>query len=168
MKDFNLYGSSSVNANNDNQNRAWTWRLVNDWVHDVNDKWALGFALAATKGNSGASQDGDLEWEEVGARPIYYFSDRMQLAFEGGMSQINDRSQKDANGVAVGDRMLTRLTIAPQIGFSKSFWGRPVLRAFVTHSFWNDANKDSIAKSAPSTAGQTAGTSLGTQFEVWY
>lgn len=162
MKDFNIYANSTLPANDPSQNKAWNVRVVEDFHKDVTDRWAVLAAIAGEYGDSGADQNSKRHFYEVGARPIYYFTDRFQLMAEFGFSRINN----EADGL--GDRDLTRISLAPQISFSKSIWGRPVLRAFVAHSFWNDANKTQVANGAPTFADKTAGTNIGYQFETWF
>jgi maltoporin len=63
---------------------------------------------------------------------------------------------------------LTRLTIAPQLSISENIWGRPVLRAFYTHSFWNDQNKSNIAQNAPTYTNKASGGAYGFQMESFF
>ena len=58
----------------------------------------------------------------------------------------------------VHQKTLTRFTIAPQVSISDSFWGRPVIRAFYSQTFWNRANRGTIDSSGPY-AGKTSGAS---------
>ncbi len=96
-------------------------------------------------------------------------SDRFQWMFETGVSRVYDKSEKNGSGDYVGERTLGRVTVGPQVSISKSMWGRPVMRAFVSHSLWNKANQAKVASNgAPSFADATEGTSLGYQFEVWF
>ena len=168
MKDLNIYASSVVPATDDSQNKAWTLRFVEDWTRDVTDRWALMLGFAAQYAENGQAQDNKVTWQEIGVRPMYYISDRFQMVFEAGYSHILDESEKDGSGNAVGDRELGRLTIAPQLSVKKSIWGRPVMRAFLSHSVWNTANRDHIKVNAPTFAKRDEGTSFGYQFEVWF
>lgn len=167
MKDLNIYANSTLPENDDSQNRAHTWRIVEDWHRDVTDNWALMIAAAAEFSDLGTATDNRKEWQAFGIRPLYYLSDRIQLVFETGYSRIKDESEQVA-GVAVGERQLIRATFAPQISMSKSIWGRPVMRAFISHSLWNDANKASVGNGAPTFIDKNAGTSFGYQFEAWF
>lgn len=168
LRDLNIYGTISVQPSDESQNHASTWRFVNDWNHDVSEHWALIVAMAANYTNLGTPQNKNFEWQEIGLRPVYFFSDRTQLAVEGGFSRVKNQSERDGGGNPVGERTLARITIAPQLALSKSIWGRPVMRAFLSHSFWNNANKSFIAGNAPSFADRNEGTSFGYQFEVWF
>ncbi|WII73314.1 carbohydrate porin [Bdellovibrio sp. 22V] len=169
MKDFNIYAKSALPANDDSQNKAWTLRIVEDWHQDVSDRWAVMLGVAAEIGDNGTEDDSNnhREFQEIGIRPIYFVSDRFQWVFEAGYSRYkNDNEFSGAE--RVGARELARVTIAPQLSIRKSIWGRPVLRAFLSQSFWNNNNKDAIATQAPAFRNQNDGTSFGYQFEAWF
>lgn len=167
MKDFNIYASSAVPATNDSQNRAWSARVVENWNKEITEHWGVMFGLAGEYGDSGATTDSRRFYYEIGVRPIYAMTDRIQWMMEFGYSRIENQAEKDA-GEPVGERDLSRITLAPQISFSRSIWGRPVLRAFISHSFWNKNNKSYVATSAPSFNDKQEGTSFGYQFEAWF
>lgn len=167
MKDLNIYANSELPANDDSQNKAWTVRVVEDYTRDVTDTWALMFGAAAQYASNGKDANDIVQWQEVGVRPIYFVSDRVQWVFEAGYSHYKDESELDGT-VPVGDRNLMRVSIAPQLSFKKSIWGRPVMRAYFTHSVWNEANKKFIASEAPTFAAKEAGSSFGYQFEAWF
>ncbi|MGZ3770393.1 MAG: carbohydrate porin, partial [Bdellovibrio sp.] len=167
MKNLNIYANSTVPSTDDSQNRAWTVRVVEDWTRDVTDKFGIMFGLAAQFADNGKDQNNKIQWQEIGVRPVYFVSDRFQWVFEGGYSHYKDESEVVA-GSPVGDRDLARITIAPQLSFKKSIWGRPVMRAFLTHSIWNGSNKSFIAGYAPTFAHDESGTNFGYQFEAWF
>jgi maltoporin len=167
MKDFNIYGSSAVSGLSDNQNRAWNILFVEDWTKEVTDRWAFMVGLAGEYGDTGDVNYKQRYFYEAGIRPIYFVTDRFQWVFETGFSRIQDDTERDGSN-PLGARDMTRVTVAPQLSFSKSIWGRPVLRAFLTHSVWNSANSAKVATSAPTFADKTAGTSFGYQFEAWF
>jgi len=168
MKDLNIYGSSAVPATDSGANRAWTLRVVEDWKKDVTDTWALMLALAAEVGDNGTPTKKHREWQGVGVRPLYYVTDRFQWVFEAGYTRLRNEAEVDGNGKAVGERGLGRITLAPQLSFGKGIWSRPVLRAYLSHSFWTASNRSYVASAAPSVAEKNAGTSLGYQFEAWF
>ncbi len=170
MKDFNIYGNSAVPATDTSQNHAWNLRFVEDWNRDVTEKWAVMLGFAANYGSNGKDDNHVVQWQEVGIRPIYYVTDRFQWVFETGYSHYKDESETLTNGQPAGDRELARVTVAPQLSMSKSIWGRPVLRAYVSYSFWNSANEDVkyIGVSAPTFADKSSGMTFGYQFEAWF
>lgn len=167
MKDFNIYASSAVRNSDDTQNRAWNVRLVENWNMDVSDRWALMVGIAGQYGDTGSEEFKHRYFYEVGIRPIYFVSDRFQWAFEAGSSRIQDDTERDG-GRPVGARDLSRVTVAPQLSFNKSIWGRPILRAFLAHSFWNSENKSYVGQNASTFMDKTEGTSFGYQFEAWF
>ncbi|WP_291515805.1 carbohydrate porin [Bdellovibrio sp. ArHS] len=168
MKDLNIYASSAVPSTDDSQNKAWTLRFVEDWNHDVTDRWAVMLAVAAEIADTGKDENSHREWQEIGIRPIYFVSDRFQWVFETGYSRFKDESEVDGGGNSVGVRELSRISLAPQLSLSKTIWGRPVMRAFVSHSMWSNSNKSLIGASASAFKDKTAGTSFGYQFEAWF
>lgn len=168
MKDLNIYGGSAVLASNDSQNRAWTLRVVEDWHKDVTDKWALMLALAAEIGDNGTDTKKHREWQEVGVRPTYFVTDKFQVIFETGYSRLKNDAEVDGSGNPIGERGLGRVSVAPQLSLGKSIWMRPVLRAYLSHSFWTSSNKTYVAQAAPTFNEKMAGTSFGYQFEAWF
>lgn len=70
------------------------------------------------------------------------------------------------------------MTLSPEVSFGKSNFSRPVIRFYVTHSFWNDANKDTTnTGSLLAKLGSNDGTALrdknsetqtGFQAEAWF
>ncbi len=167
LRDFNIYGTSTLEQSEDYLNRASSIRLVEDFHHDISDNWGLLFSLAAQYQDLQRPDGAKIQWQMIGVRPVYAVSDHVQILFEAGYSRIKDETQL-VDGDPVGERELYRVSIAPQISFKRSIWGRPVLRAYLAHSMWNDANKSSIADSAPTFANQTAGTNFGYQYEAWF
>lgn len=170
MKDLNLTGSSAVPTNTNRQNTAWNARLVEDWHRDVTDRVGIQFGLAWNEGRNGDANNNKVQWQMIGVRPTYYVTDRFQLVLEGGYSHYKDESELvgAAGSDPVGDRELGRITFAPQLSLKKSIMGRPVMRAFVTHSFWNKGNQASVGKNAPTFVDKLEGTGFGYQFETWF
>lgn len=155
MNNFNLYGDSLITAGNEqsNQNRL---RLINHTTFEVNEKWAFHLSLnherLMVKGNTPE------QWLGAGIRPVYRVTQNFHLVTEVGSSIVQ-------NGSA---RKLTRLTFAPQLSINENIWGRPVLRAFYTQSFWNEKNQPYIAQNAPSYASKMSGGAYGLQMESFF
>ncbi len=132
-------------------------------------KWGLHFGAALEHYDPKKSNtDSRGFWWAVGARPVYFFTDHWQLAFEAGRTEIRVRDERTASGEHVGRRTLTRLTLAPQLSLGPTLWSRPVLRAYYTHSFWNEANKAYVGVNAPAFAKAADGHAVGVQTEVWF
>lgn len=168
MKDFNIYANSAVASTDDSQNRAWTLRVVEDWNKDVTDKWALMIGAAAEIGDNGTQTKNYREWQEIGLRPTYFVTDRFQWVFETGYSRIKNDAEVNGSGEPIGERGLGRISIAPQLAIGKGIWMRPVMRAFLSHSFWTTSNRSFIASAAPTFKDKNEGTTFGYQFEAWF
>ncbi len=98
-------------------------------------------------------------WASIGARPIYFFNDRFSIALEAGI----DWTKSEPLGT---DGHLWKITLAPQIARGSKFFGRPVLRAFVTYAGWSDGFKGHVGGTAYENA--TEGLSYGLQAEAWW
>lgn len=168
VKDFNIYANSALPATDESPNKAWTFRVVEDWNANLSEKWALMVAAAAEIGDNGTQTKNHREWQEVGVRPTYFVTDRFQWVFEAGYSQIKNDAEVDNNGEPIGVRGLGRISVAPQLSIGKGIWMRPVMRAFLAHSFWTTSNRSFIDDAAPTFKDKNAGTTFGYQFEAWF
>jgi len=155
MNGFNLYGES-LNTFGSIQTREKRMRLINHTTYDINEKWTF-HSTAEYERHLNGSDIAD-QWLSIGARPIYRVTQNFHLVSEVGHNIVQN----------VGERHLTRITLAPQLGINESIWGRPVLRAFYTHSIWNDKNMSNIAQNAPTYANKTNGGSFGVQMESFF
>lgn len=112
-------------------------------------------------------------------RPVYHFNEAYSVAFEAGTTRVSPN--KAAAGVADSDKdyHINKLTIAPQLSLGKSFWARPVLRAYYTFANWNDSAAKSsggvVARTGrdltvplPQYDGKTSGRAWGLQMEAWW
>jgi maltoporin len=176
MESLSLGGGTSIDTTPGNIstiNDASRLRIVEQVTTKFNSSWAAQAAAVYEKRDNGASSDSGSTWWDIGARPVYFITDHFHLMGEVGHSVVSDDSERK-NGSRIGARHLTRITLAPQVSLGPDFFARPVIRAYVTHSFWNDANKVSMAGShaiagANSPYGETlSGTSIGVQTEVWF
>jgi maltoporin len=148
------------------QNRL---RLVESFEQEFNSIWSLqASALYEKTSNTDTfgkfSRGKGTHWYSVGARPMYSFTDHIQWLFEAGTSVIKDETTNKTY-------KLTRMTTGPQLSFTKGQWARPVLRAFITRSNWNDEFKGYMAGlSTPNTAyeDKKSATQIGFQGEIWF
>lgn len=108
----------------------------------------------------GTSTKSKFQWLSIGIRPVYWFNDHISLTGQAGVSTVNDESD------SLGARTLTRFTLAPQVSLGKSYWSRPVVRAYVSHTSWSDNNKG--LASGTTAEGKTEALSVGMQTEVWF
>lgn len=152
-------------------------RFVENFYTEINDKWAIQAAAAYEIADSGKSTNNKSSWTSIGLRPMYYFTEHFRIQAEAGYSVVKNEAEVSTTG-SVGDRTLTRLTIAPEVSFGKGYFARPVVRFFVTHSLWNEANKDltntnsMISKlnsgGIVSLNNKNSETQTGFEAEVWF
>lgn len=168
VESLSLWGNPAITGVSPQHNK-WRLRLVDFITLQPNDQWAFHLGVGYEQRDAGCLEDGNgncltvntrEEWKSIGIRPVIFLSDHFQLAFEAGHSAID--YEREAKG-----RYLTRLTIAPQISVAPNIWGRPVLRAFVTKSFWNKALAESGAI-PEAYQDETSGWNYGWHAEVWF
>lgn len=145
------------------QNRL---RLINVYEQEINEKLAMQavvmYEKAKNTNTSGVySANKGTTYSTAGVRPMYYFSDTVQWVSEVTMGSMKDET-------ADKTYRLTRVTTGPQVSLKKGQWGRPVIRAFVTNSSWNDEYKGSIATSNPGFDDKKSATQVGFQGEIWF
>lgn len=156
MNQMNVYGNSLEKAG-DTQKDTKRLRFINHTTYNLNTKLAYHLSVNAERAVVKSNSIGS--WYGVGFRPVYKVTDNFHMVTEVGHSVVNPGPDS---------RQLTRVTVAPQISVSENIWGRPVLRAFYTHSFWNKANKSFVALDAPSYSQKTSGGAYGFQMESFF
>ncbi|MDM7458469.1 MAG: carbohydrate porin [Paracoccus sp. (in: a-proteobacteria)] len=147
------FGFSADGAPDVSKDRSLTRAQVHGLV-PVADRTELFFvALHQIDDNDGDKS----KWSSVGIRPHYALSDNFAIATEIGYDRVSDDT---------GSRDLWKGTLAGIYTFGKSgFWDRPHLRAYVTRGSWSDVG--AISNQAAFDT-DTAGTSVGVQFETWF
>ncbi|MCB0365230.1 MAG: carbohydrate porin [Bdellovibrionaceae bacterium] len=169
MESLELSGDTAPVKNVSTQDKAQRLRIADHWTHFVPDsKWAFHLMAMHEQWDTGADTDSAGTWTGIGVHPVYFLTDHVHLTGQVGFSQVEIESEKDGMGDPLGARTLIRATVAPQLAINRSVWGRPVLRAFYTHSWWNKENKAKIATGAPAYADLTSGGAYGFQAEVWF
>ncbi|MFW5887768.1 MAG: carbohydrate porin, partial [Bacteriovoracia bacterium] len=144
---------------------AFSFRVVEHLSTTITDNLQTYFSLIYERKDTGKSGDATISWYSVGARPVYFFSDAASLAFEAGYSLVE--ADQAFNDNSSGSHRLARFTLAGQLHPPiKNIWTRPVLRAFITHSRWNDNNIGEVGGDAY--ANKTDATQFGFQTEVWF
>jgi maltoporin len=71
-----------------------------------------------------------MQWVSFGARPEVFLTKHLSLAGDCGFDHTHLPGSYDG--------WLRKCTFAPQIGADRKFFGRPVLRAFVTYANWSN------------------------------
>jgi maltoporin len=167
------YSGVAANLNLNNTNR---WRVVETLTKELSSKWAIHYALIYE--NLNRSLGSYTRWSSIGARPVYYFTDHIHLLVEGGFSDFLDSAETNSTGSNPGERTLARISIAPEIAIGRGFYQRPTVRAYISYSMWNDANKDlsnthslvsvENAQGLPALNGKNNQAEVGFEGEVWF
>ncbi len=134
-------------------------RIAEHMLIQTNDKFAIQPVFVYQRTQSGNPQDGWSQWTSLGARPQYFFTDHLSLAFEAGFDHTTS-----ANGGPEG--WLRKFTIAPQIGAGRRFFSRPVLRLFVTYANWSNGLRGFVG--GIPFHDKTSGFTFGVQTETWW
>lgn len=137
----------------------------NDFLYDQTDRLSFQWGLIYRKERFGVTGTrGDtVTWYSSGIRPIYYFSDHVNMAIELGYDYIRDNIQDRKGSVR-------KATLALQLSKGRGFFSRPALRAFVTYAGWSEdfVNLAATAADGNPYADESSGWSLGLQVETWW
>lgn len=124
-----------------------------------NDRFAIMPLAIYQRTRDGNPAHGWAQWVSFGARPVFFLSKHMSLAFEPGFDRTTS-----ANGTYNG--WLRKFTFAPQIGAGRQFFSRPVLRLFVTYANWSEGLRGFVG--GPAYSNRTSGLTYGVQAETWF
>jgi maltoporin len=138
---------------------AHTFRFTDSAVIQPNDKFAIQPVVIYQLQTDGNPVNGTNKWLSFGARPVFFFTDHVSLAFEAGFDHTS-------SGTKLYDGWLEKFTIAPQIGAGRKFFSRPVLRAFVTYANWSKGLEGFVG--GPAYLNRTSGWNFGVQGETWW
>jgi maltoporin len=105
------------------------------------------------------------QWVSFGARPEYFFTKNISLAFEAGFDHTAGYVATQ-NGTPYVDGWLRKFTIAPQIGAGQKYFSRPVLRAFLTYANWSNGFRGFVG--GVPFQDRTDGLTYGVQAETWW
>jgi maltoporin len=128
-------------------------------VIQPNQKFAIMPIALYERVKDGNPVHGTDRWLSFGARPQYFFTEHVSLAFEGGFDRV-------WSGQHLYNGWLRKFTIAPQIGAGREFFSRPVLRAFLTYGNWSEGLMGFVG-GIPYQA-RTNGLTYGVQAETWW
>jgi len=135
------------------------FRIVEHLLLQPNDKFAIQPVFIYQRTQSGNSQEGWNQWVSIGARPQFFFTSHLSLAFESGFDHTRSASGQY-------DGWLRKFTIAPQIGAGRQFFSRPVLRAFLTYANWSNGIRGFVG--GVPFQNRTNGFTYGVQAETWW
>ncbi|MFL6589553.1 MAG: carbohydrate porin [Chthoniobacterales bacterium] len=150
--------ASTLDASGPDLDDAWRFRVTDHFTIQPCPSFAMQAVGIYEETNFGGPNSRQ-KWASIGARPVYYFSNRFSVAFEAGM----DWAKSEPLGT---DGHLWKITLAPQISRGGKFFDRPVLRAFITYAQWSDGFKGRVGGTPYENA--TDGLTYGLQAETWW
>jgi len=135
------------------------FRIAEHMLIQTNDKFAIQPVFVYQRTQSGNHGEKWNQWTSFGARPQYFFTDHLSLAFEAGLDHTS-------SGSGQYEGWLRKFTIAPQIGAGRKFFSRPVLRLFVTYASWSNGLRGFVG--GVPFHDKTSGFTFGVQTETWW
>ena len=99
-----------------------------------------------------------MQWVSFGVRPEVFLTKHLSLTGDCGFDHTGLPGSYDG--------WLRKCTFAPQIGADRKFFGRPVLRAFVTYANWSNGFRGLVG--GIPFENQTNGLTYGVQVEHWW
>jgi maltoporin len=127
-------------------------------VLQPNDKFAvMPIFLFQRMKNSNTNNDW-LQWVSFGVRPEVFLTKHFSLTGDCGFDHTHLPGSYEG--------WLRKCTFAPQIGVDRKFFGRPVLRAFVTYASWSNGFRGLVGGTP--FQNRTTGLTYGVQAEHWW
>jgi maltoporin len=127
-------------------------------VLQPNDKFAVMPIFLFQRLKNLNTQNGWQEWVSFGVRPQVFLTRHLSLTGDCGFDHTNLPGSYDG--------WLRKCTFAPQIGADRKFFGRPVLRVFVTYADWSNGFRGLVG--GVPFEHETAGLTYGVQTEHWW
>ncbi len=150
---------STLDSAGPNLDDAWHFRVTDHFTIQPWKQFAVQ-AVGLYDKNHFGGPNSDNVWYSIGARPVFFFTDRFSMGLEAGVDWV-DSDPLHKNG------HLWKVTFAPlQISRGQKFFSRPQLRAYVTYAGWSDDFKGSVG-GIPYME-DTQGLSYGIQAEAWW
>ena len=127
-------------------------------VLQPNDKFAVMPIFLFQRLKNLNTQNEWQQWVSFGVRPEVFLTRHLSLTGDCGFDHTNLPGSYEG--------WLRKCTFAPQIGADRKFFGRPVLRAFVTYANWSNGFRGFVGGVPFEKA--TAGLTYGVQAEHWW
>jgi maltoporin len=127
-------------------------------VLQPNDKFAVMPIFLFQRMKNLNTQNEWQQWVSFGVRPQVFLTRHLSLTGDCGFDHTN--LPGSYNG------WLRKCTFAPQIGADRKFFGRPVLRAFVTYANWSRGFRGLVG--GVPFENETTGLTYGVQVEHWW
>jgi maltoporin len=127
-------------------------------VYQPNDKFAVMPIFIYQRTRDGDPQHDWAQWVSFGARPAVFLTQHLSLTGDCGFDRTHLPGSYEG--------WLRKCTFAPQIGPDRKFFGRPVLRAFVTYANWSSGFRGLVG--GVPFENRTNGLTYGVQAEHWW
>jgi maltoporin len=127
-------------------------------VLQPNDKFAVMPIFLFQRMKNISTNDHWMQWVSFGARPEVFLTRHLSLEGDCGFDHTNLPGSYEG--------WLRKCTFAPQIRADRQFFGRPVLRAFVTYANWSKGFRGLVG--GIPFQNQTNGLTYGVQVEHWW
>jgi maltoporin len=127
-------------------------------VFQPNDKFAVMPIFIYQRTKDGTPGQDWAQWVSFGARPEVFFTRHLSLTGDCGFDRTHLPGSYEG--------WLRKCTLAPQIGPDRKFFGRPVLRAFVTYANWSNGYRGLVG--GVPFKNRTSGLTYGVQAEHWW
>jgi maltoporin len=127
-------------------------------VYQPNDKFAVMPIFVYQRTKDGIPMHDWVQWASFGVRPEVFFTKHVSLTGDCGFDHTHLPGSYDG--------WLRKCTIAPQLGVDRKFFGRPVLRAFLTYANWSDGFRGFVG--GVPFQNRTNGMTYGVQAEHWW
>jgi maltoporin len=134
-------------------------RLTESFVVQANDKFAMMCDAVYQMDDNGQDSNNIRHWFSAGARPIYFFTEHLAFVVEPGMDYVHSE-------MSDFEDVLFKLSAGPELRFDNKFFGRPVLRAYVTYAVWGSGFKGRVG--GEPYVDDTSGLAAGLQMEAWW
>ena len=141
-------------------NSNYSWEINSDLLVQYDPNWALKWIALARKDYRGDGL-GETLWLSTGIRPMYFFNDYLNIAWESGLDYVeNENIFNDVSG------SIWKNTLALGITNKKGYNHRPIARIYGTYAVWDDDLKGQVG--GADYANETDGWTFGVQFESWW
>ncbi|WP_047496997.1 carbohydrate porin [Terriglobus sp. TAA 43] len=141
-----------------NARDAKQFLITEQVVLQPNEKFAVMPVFLFQRKKDSTTQNQWLQWTSFGVRPEVFLTRHLSITGDCGFDYTH------LSGAYEG--WLRKCTIAPQIGADRKFFGRPVLRAFLTYASWSKDFKGMVGGTP--FINSTRGLTFGVQVEHWW
>ena len=138
--------------------RSKQFLVTEQIVLQPNDKFAVMPIFLFQRLRNLNTNNQTMQWVSFGVRPAVFLTKHLSLTGDCGFDHTNLHGSYDG--------WLRKCTFAPQVGADRKFFGRPVLRVFVTYANWSNDFRGLVG--GLPFENRTNGLTYGLQAEHWW